>query len=241
MNREVSIVLSQERHNYRKMAQEWYGLTDEQMVGMDVHHNPPTHIGGRNIPEHLFIYHTTLHVAVHESEFIEWARKGSAVAHAEKTEEGKSLTAVKAGIGLHREKDELGRSINAVKGIKKLHEAKDRNGKSIQGLKNAERLHSKKNKEGKSVNAVKAGTNAHRKKDELGRSVEGIKAGERLNARKDDKGRSINAVKAAVKANAQRWMDPDHPDLGIKASGPLVTMQKARGYPHGPANRVRVS
>ena len=229
-----------ERRNYRKVAQEWYGLTDEQMDGMDVHHNPARHDGGRNIPEHLYVYHNTLHSAVHGDEFIDWARKGSSSAHSQRTKEGKSVTAVKAGVGLHREKDEKGRSLNAVKGIRKLHSVKDEYGRSVQGVKNAERLHAEKNEEGKSVNAIKAGKNAHRKKDELGRSIEGVKAAQKLNAQKDNKGRSINAVKAAEKANAQRWMDPDHPELGSKPSGALVMMQKARGYPHGRENRVRV-
>ena len=76
MNKEVSIVLSVERRNYRKLAQEWYGLTNEQMKGMDVHHNPPRHLGGRNIPEHLFVYHETLHSAVHEDIFTSFAREG---------------------------------------------------------------------------------------------------------------------------------------------------------------------
>ena len=76
MEKEVSIVLSVERRNHRKLAQEWYGLTDEQMKDCDVHHNPPRHQGGRNIPEHLFVYHNTLHSAVHGGEFILWAREG---------------------------------------------------------------------------------------------------------------------------------------------------------------------
>jgi hypothetical protein len=78
MNKEVSIVLSVERKNYRRLAQEWFGLTDEQMVDMDVHHNPARHQGGRNIPEHLFVYHNTLHSAVHGDDFTKWARKGAA-------------------------------------------------------------------------------------------------------------------------------------------------------------------
>jgi len=77
MKKEVSIVLSRERKNHRKLAQEWFGLTDEQMVGMDVHHNPPRHKGGRNIPEHLFVLHATLHAAVHGDDFTKWARKGA--------------------------------------------------------------------------------------------------------------------------------------------------------------------
>lgn len=77
MKREVSIVLSREVKNYRRLAQEWFGLTDEQMVDMDVHHNPPRHQGGRNIPEHLFVLHNTLHAAVHSAEFILWQRKAA--------------------------------------------------------------------------------------------------------------------------------------------------------------------
>ena len=76
MKKEVSIVLSAERRNYRKLAQGHYGLTDEQMEGMDVHHNPPRHQGGRNIPEHLFVYHETLHSAVHGDELTRFAREG---------------------------------------------------------------------------------------------------------------------------------------------------------------------
>jgi hypothetical protein len=74
MEKHLSIVLSPERKNYRKLAQEWFGLTDEQMKDCDVHHNPPRSQGGRNIPEHLFVYHYTLHAAVHEDNFTEWAR-----------------------------------------------------------------------------------------------------------------------------------------------------------------------
>jgi hypothetical protein len=77
MKREVSIVLSREVKNHRKLAQEWFGLTDEQMKDCDVHHNPPRHQGGRNIPEHLFVYHYTLHSAIHKHDFVLWARKGA--------------------------------------------------------------------------------------------------------------------------------------------------------------------
>lgn len=71
-----AIVLSPNYSNYRKVAQHHYGLTDEQMKDMDVHHNPPRCEGGRNIPEHLYVYHPELHAQVHEKESILWARKG---------------------------------------------------------------------------------------------------------------------------------------------------------------------
>ena len=65
MVKSVSIVLSRPVSNYRKLAQEWYGLTDEQMVGRHVHHNPPRHKGGQNIPEHLYVYAPEVHDSVH--------------------------------------------------------------------------------------------------------------------------------------------------------------------------------
>jgi hypothetical protein len=76
MYKHVSIVLSRESRNYRKLAQDWYGLTNEQMKNCDVHHNPPVHQGGRNIPEHLYVYHSTLHSEIHGDDFTKWARKG---------------------------------------------------------------------------------------------------------------------------------------------------------------------
>jgi transposase len=71
-----AIILSTDKYNYRKVAQEHYGLTDEQMKDIDVHHNPPRCEGGRNIPEHLYVYSPELHAAVHETESVLWARKG---------------------------------------------------------------------------------------------------------------------------------------------------------------------
>ena len=71
-----AIVLSPNYSNYRMVAQKHYKLTDEQMKDIDIHHNPPRCEGGRNIPEHLYVYHPTLHAQVHENESILWARKG---------------------------------------------------------------------------------------------------------------------------------------------------------------------
>jgi hypothetical protein len=76
MDKSVSITLSAESANPRKLAQRWYNLSDEQMRECDVHHNPPRSKGGRNIPEHIYVYHTSLHSAVHSDDFTKWARKG---------------------------------------------------------------------------------------------------------------------------------------------------------------------
>jgi hypothetical protein len=42
--------------NYRKLAQKHYKLTDEQMMGMDVHHNPPQDVKGEEIYQNIFMF-----------------------------------------------------------------------------------------------------------------------------------------------------------------------------------------
>lgn len=109
---------------------------------------------------------------------------------------------------LHEEKTDEGKSVNAVKGgvkaIKKLHEEKDENGKSVFAVKGARKVHSTKDELGRSVTAVKAGRATHKKKDKLGRSIQGVKNGERLNKEKDEQGRSLNQTKATKKAALNR-------------------------------------
>jgi DNA-binding MarR family transcriptional regulator len=87
-----SIVFSPNCGNYRKLAQKHYSLTDEQMIGMDVHHNPPKCKGGRNIPEHLYVYHPELHAQIHEKESILWARKGYEIRIKNGTENKKGIS-----------------------------------------------------------------------------------------------------------------------------------------------------
>lgn len=151
MNRDVSLVFFKESESYRKIAQKWYGLTDEQMAGMDVHHNPPRSKGGRNIPEHLYVYHPTLHSVIHESNFVVWSRTGAKKVHEKKNEDGKSVVAVKAAATTNETKDKNGKSINALKGAEKIHKERDELGRSLHSLK----VNATKNEDGKSVNAVK--------------------------------------------------------------------------------------
>ena len=103
MDKNVSIILSREVNNFRKLAQCWYNLTDDQMVGMHVHHNPPRHQGGRNIPEHLFVYHCTLHSAVHGNDFTMWASEGGRMGGIAGDKDKKRLHGLKCkeeGIGM---------------------------------------------------------------------------------------------------------------------------------------------
>ena len=61
--------------NYRKLCQEHYGYTKEQMIGMDVHHVD----GNRdnNHPSNLKLITPKQHSELHNDEFVLWARKGS--------------------------------------------------------------------------------------------------------------------------------------------------------------------
>lgn len=73
-----SIVLVDKRH-YRKIAQDNWGLTDDQMRGMHVHHRIHRCDGGTNDPSNLFVCSPSFHRwAWHNGEeWIEWANAGA--------------------------------------------------------------------------------------------------------------------------------------------------------------------
>ena len=75
MNKSVSLTYFPPTKDYRKVAQLAWGLTDEQMKGKHVHHQPPVSEGGRNVPEHLYVCSPSLHAYGWHSEayFIERA------------------------------------------------------------------------------------------------------------------------------------------------------------------------
>ena len=77
MKKDLSIVLVDKRH-YRKIAQDNWGLTDEQMKGMHVHHRVPRSKSGTNDASNLYICAPWFHKHVwHDGkEWIDWANKG---------------------------------------------------------------------------------------------------------------------------------------------------------------------
>ena len=50
-----------DKRPYRKIAQENWGLTNEQMKGMDVHHRVPQSLGGTNDPSNLYVCSPSYH------------------------------------------------------------------------------------------------------------------------------------------------------------------------------------
>ena len=56
----------------------------------------------------------------------------------------------------------------------------------------------------------------------------------------DPEGYILHKVERGIYMSKMLYYDPDHPELGTRSPGPLVRMQKARGLPHGPENRVKL-
>jgi hypothetical protein len=121
---------------------------------------------------------------------------------------------------------------------RKTQSRKDESGRSLHALETLVPLHRNKDNQGRSKNAVKAATALHSVKDEEGRSIAALRS---LHSQKNSEGKSIVGVKTATTNNLKRWMDPDHPELGVRSAPTLVRMQKIRGYPSNPENRQIVS
>jgi len=74
-------IVKVDKRPYRKIAQEHWGLTTEQMKGMHVHHRVPQSKGGTNDPSNLYVCSPSFHAHVwHNGDgIVSWldsARKG---------------------------------------------------------------------------------------------------------------------------------------------------------------------
>lgn len=76
-----SIVLVDNRH-HRKIAQDNWGLSDEQMQGMHIHHRIPRSKGGTNDASNLYVCSPWFHKNIWHSgqEWIDYAHKGAEMA-----------------------------------------------------------------------------------------------------------------------------------------------------------------
>ena len=76
----MSALVKVDSRHYRVIAQEHWGLTDEQMKGMHVHHRIPQSKGGSDDPSNLFVCSPWFHAHVWHNgdEFTLWASAGGA-------------------------------------------------------------------------------------------------------------------------------------------------------------------
>jgi hypothetical protein len=247
MDKNVSIVRVDKRP-YRLIAQENWGLTDQQMVGMHVHHRIPRSEEGTNDASNLYVCSPSFHMYVWHTrlEFIKFAteagRKSAEAKHAKKDENGKSKEAIRMGRisakKFHQEKDAQGKSKRAIKMAEATHSKKDENGKSQVAVKAAHAAHKEKNEEGKSKMAVESGYKTLAKNVGIfGRSPQqhsddSKKAAQKLHSQRDEKGRSVVAMKTLT----QVWESTVD---GFRSTpGAVALHNKANGW--DPAARVRI-
>jgi len=99
-------IVKLEKRPHRVVAQRNWGLSDEQMIGMEVHHRVPVSEGGTNDPSNLFVCSPSMHRwGWHNGEaFIGWGAKAckvrDPVEHRETSRRVGRLTA-ELGVGLH--------------------------------------------------------------------------------------------------------------------------------------------
>jgi hypothetical protein len=248
MDKHLSIVLVDKRP-YRKIAQENWGLTREQMRGMHVHHRIPRSSGGTNDPSNLYVCSPSFHRWVwHDGEeFIEWAERGG-------SKGGK--------IG-----GKIGGRKNAESGhMQRIAHLGGKKGGHKGGTK------TKQNKVGIFAPGVQSlagkigGPRGVETQRRLGIGLFGLGFEERsLNTKtqwEDPEYRNLmlsvsrangvkvfqnklgvfaeeNLGKGAKTTNSQLWVDPEHPELGAHHFNVLKKLQRQNGYLDGKENRVK--
>ncbi len=217
MDKSISIVLVDKRP-HRKVAQENWGLSDEQMSGMHVHHRVPRSEGGTNDPSNLYVCSPTFHAHVwHNRQFFITAA----------TKNGHDNVKMKRGFL----SDEF---INSQRKKEICKEQGSKVVKNKTGILNPDYLNSPKKKEDCALGGRVGGkVNADRKS--------GICNPEFITSEKKKKCCRDNGVKHGPKAarvtNSQLWQSTI--DGFTSTAGPVARHNKANGW--DPAARVRIN
>jgi hypothetical protein len=111
---------------------------------------------------------------------------------------------------------------------------KNPNHQSEAGSVGGKRTHQEKDEDGKSIRAKEMGRRGDREKKRKN-SIENYKKGVGM------AGMTFDQMSDRSKRTmSQRYVDPDHPELGAHSAATLALLQKNRGYPSLKENRVRV-
>ncbi len=111
---------------------------------------------------------------------------------------------------------------------------KNPNHQSEAGSIGGRRLHEEKDEDGKSKRAKELGRMGCREKKRHS-AIKNYESGIGI-AGMSFEDKSLRSQRTM----RQRYMDPDHPELGSHSAATLALIQKGKGYPHGKENRVRV-
>jgi hypothetical protein len=150
--------------------------------------------------------------------------------------------------------------LNEGCGLKVSLEVSRKNGARLK-----EEMHREKNEEGKSLHAIKMGQVGGKLQPFSVKYDNGVKARDqklgmfaltkeekqeisrKVGIRQRDQKKGIHLQtpeekhEMGKKSMALRYVDPDHLELGEHAAPILANMQRARGYPYRPENRIRIT
>jgi hypothetical protein len=230
MNKSVSLTYFPPTRDYREVAQLAWGLTDKQMNGMHVHHQPPRSEGGRNVPEHLYVCSPSIHAqGWHNGEyFIEQATlAGEEFGYlgGEKTGKENGKNALLNKTGIHSEE-----WLESEEYLKHQREAGrlggESNAKNGTGFCSPGYLNSEKKREISTKNGKTAGSKNAKEKTGFC-SPEWQESEKFLEIRK----------KNSRKLNTEQWKCTV--TGRVSTAGPLTLYQRSVGV--DPSNRVKVS
>jgi hypothetical protein len=249
MDKNVSIVRVDTRH-YRIIARDNWGLTREQMKGKHVHHRIPISRGGTNDPTNLYVCSGWFHKNVWHAE----DSYNSLVIHA--VQGGQK--AYEEGKGIHgrtpEEMTEDGKKGGNSGGWQKSQDKKsgifgDRSewmdvyeecgrtqlAKMIEEDPDHQRKAGKLG--GQAAKEKKAGYHDPevRRRGGVTAGKIAVESGQLARARTPE-----SILKGAIAGANSKWMDPDHPELGVHNAGVLARKQRALDYPSDKKNRVKV-
>lgn len=249
MKKELSIVRVDTRH-YRTIAQENWGLTKEQMKGKHVHHRIAVSDGGTNDPSNLYVCGPWFHKNVWHAEdsfrnLVQYAVEGGYKAYEMgvgihgRTQEQKHEDAVKAGnaggwkksqengVGIFGDRSEW-RDVYIDTGSRAIARMveKDPDHQRKAGRKGAQKLMEL----GEGIHAPGV---AARGGAIAGRIA--VESGQLASVRTPESTR-----RGGVSSGNSKWMDPDHPELGVHNAGVLARKQRKLGLPSEKANRIKV-
>ena len=212
---------------YRVIAQENWGLSDEQMRGMHVHHRIPVSQGGTNDPTNLYVCSPSFHAWVWHNGLFKLIINSTEVARLGGLSGGPlgGTTSKNRGVGIFAPgMQSLGGSIGGPRGV----EAQRVAGTGLFGLSAQER----------SSNTKRQWEDPEYNK--LMRKVS-FDTGKKMAAMKIGIFADENLGRGARTTNSTLWADPDHPELGAHHFNTLKKIQKRNGHPCERNNRVKVA
>lgn len=224
--KENGSIVKVDRRPYRDIAQDNWGLTDEQMRGMHVHHRIPVSKGGTNDPSNLFVCSPSFHAWVWHGGMFALIRNASDVARLGGLAGGRKggLTSKERGHGFFAPgQQSKGGKIGGPRGVKTQRERK----MGLFALTHEDRAQNTRRQ-------WRENQNFQAKMSEWGETL-----GRRMVEEAKGAFAPENLGKGAKTTNSTLWIDPLHPELGAHHFNKLSRLQRERGMPCGKANRVK--